>query len=300
MKIIDFPTGLYFHKRSQDSKFFKELKKVFNLSRITFFDPCCTTGLSEFPVRFNTTTRTIERYDVVTDTWIEATSSNVVSITTTITAFAGGGQASAVELNSQFNEVTVAATAGDSVKLPTAAAGLVVIVKNDGANAIDVFPNTADTINDGSANAAVRVPSGATVTFTALTAVNWETDNETLVASKGVVNPAVTMYAGFFPTVAQDNIAAGVGGAIAVTNYLTTINTDAGGDAFTLANGTQVGQIKKILLVVDGGGDGVVTPATALLGGATTITFNDATDFVVLLWNGAAWAVLENFGTTIA
>jgi hypothetical protein len=104
----------------------------------------------------------------------------------------------------------------------------------------------------------------------------------------------------YYPSVAQNDIAAGTGGAILVTNYLTTINTDAGGDAFTLANGTVVGQMKKILLVVDGGGDGVVTPATAFFGGATTATFGDATDYLILRWNGTAWVVLENFGVTVA
>lgn len=103
----------------------------------------------------------------------------------------------------------------------------------------------------------------------------------------------------FYPQVAQSDIAAGTGGAIPVTNYLTTINTDAGGDAFTLANGVIIGQMKKILLVVDGGGNGVVTPATAFAGGAAA-TFNDAGDYLILQWNGTAWVVLENSGVSIA
>lgn len=95
----------------------------------------------------------------------------------------------------------------------------------------------------------------------------------------------------------QDNIPGGTGGEISVTNYLTTINTDAGGDAFTLADGTVIGQLKKIVLVVDGGGDAVVTPANLAAG--TTITFDDATDFAVLSWDGTEWFVVENSGTTV-
>lgn len=110
---------------------------------------------------------------------------------------------------------------------------------------------------------------------------------------------ANSMVAAFYPSAVQNDIAAGTGGAVSVANYLTTINTDAGGDTFTLANGTQIGQMKKILLVADGGGDGVLTPATALAGG-TTVTFNDAGDFVMLQWSGTTWLVLENSGTTIA
>lgn len=103
---------------------------------------------------------------------------------------------------------------------------------------------------------------------------------------------------GAFSTTAQNDIAAGTGGAISVTNYLTTINTDAGGDAFTLADGTVIGQQKKILLVVDGGGNAVITPVNLAAG--TTITMNDATDYVILIWGGTEWFVIENFGTTIA
>lgn len=105
--------------------------------------------------------------------------------------------------------------------------------------------------------------------------------------------PNVTIF-----TTPQNDIAAGTGGAIPVTNYLTTINTDAGGDAFSLANGTVIGQLKKILFVADGGGDGVITPANLAAG--TIITMDDATDYVVLIWGGLEWFVIENSGTTIS
>ena len=114
------------------------------------------------------------------------------------------------------------------------------------------------------------------------------------ILADSITNIAGTMYASFYPTAAQSNITAGTGGAISIANYLTTINTDAGGDAFTLANGTQTGQMKKILLVVDGGGDATIT-----LTGYTSIVMNDATDYVILIWNGTAWKVLENSGSTV-
>lgn len=142
-------------------------------------------------------------------------------------------------------------------------------------------------VSDSVLGVAVEGAQVATFTSTAMT-VN------------GVTNTAGTQIAGFYPTAVQQNITASTGGAINVTSFLTTINTDAGGDAYTLANGTLVGQRKRIRLVADGGGDGTVTPATALFGGATTITFNDAGDVVDLIWNGTAWAVIDNSGTTIA
>jgi hypothetical protein len=110
----------------------------------------------------------------------------------------------------------------------------------------------------------------------------------------GASNTAGTTFAGFFYTAAQNNITAGTGGAISVANYLTTINTDAGGDAFTIAAGGQIGQLKKVLLVADGGGDATIT-----LTGYTSIVMNDAADYVVLIWNGSAWFVLENSGCTV-
>ena len=96
----------------------------------------------------------------------------------------------------------------------------------------------------------------------------------------------------------QTNITAGTGGAIPLTSYLTTINSDAGGDSFTLADGTIVGQLKKILLVVDGGGDAVITPTNLVA--ATTITLDDATDYVILIWGGTDWYVIENSGGVVA
>lgn len=121
----------------------------------------------------------------------------------------------------------------------------------------------------------------------------------TLIETFNVSSPLnPNLIAGFFRAVAQDNITAGTGGAISLDTYLTTINTDAGGDAFTLADASQVGQLKKILLVVDGGGNAVITPVS--LSGGTTITMNDAADYVVLIWDGAEWVCIENSGATIA
>ena len=82
-----------------------------------------------------------------------------------ITANAGGGQASGVQLNAQINNVTVVATAGDSVKLPSPAQtnqfadgptdnrGVPIIVINSGTNTLAVFPDAGSTINGLAPNA---------------------------------------------------------------------------------------------------------------------------------------------------
>ena len=86
-------------------------------------------------------------------------------------------------------------------------------------------------------------------------------------------------------------------GPVSLTT-LTTMVTTAAGSAISLAAGTN-GQIKIITMTVDGG-DATLRPANGLLGGATTITFGDVGDTVVLVYTSPKWAVVSNNGTTIA
>ncbi len=87
-----------------------------------------------------------------------------------ITAFATGGQASAVALKQSYNVLAVVATTGDSIKLPaTFNVNSIVDVKNDGANSADIFPATGDDLGAG-LNTAVAVAAGESVTFIATVA----------------------------------------------------------------------------------------------------------------------------------
>lgn len=98
------------------------------------------------------------------------------SATDAITAFAGGGQGSAVALASVINRITVVATAADSVKLPAAVAGMVMMVINsDSADSANVFPSTGENINDGSANAAFALAAGKRALFFSAVAAKWHT-----------------------------------------------------------------------------------------------------------------------------
>lgn len=75
---------------------------------------------------------------------------NQIQTRDTLTAFAGGGQTSATQLQLGINEVSVVATAADSVQLPACIAGAVVfVVNNDSADAMTVFGRLGrtDTIN---------------------------------------------------------------------------------------------------------------------------------------------------------
>ena len=85
-------------------------------------------------------------------------------------------------------------------------------------------------------------------------------------------------------------------GAVNLTDTVTEITSTAA-DALTLANGT-VGQIKVITMIVDGG-DATLTPTT--FAGGSTITFNDAGDSVILVYNTTVgWVAVANQGATIA
>lgn len=117
---------------------------------------------------------------------------------TAITAFATGGQASATALTGEYNNVTVCATAGDSVKLLTAVVGQVQTVKNSGATAVDVFPNTSDSINALAINLAVRIEPSSSMTFQAIDGTVWETEEV-------LTLPAPTTAKGSFVAKATDN-----------------------------------------------------------------------------------------------
>jgi hypothetical protein len=104
-----------------------------------------------------------------------------MSITDSITAFAGGGQTSAVLLNSGINRVTTVASANDSVKLPpcrdgvgaagppgapSKTLGMVIFAVNAAAaNSMNVYPTSGGSINALSADAAYAVAANKTVGF---------------------------------------------------------------------------------------------------------------------------------------
>ena len=85
--------------------------------------------------------------------------------------------------------------------------------------------------------------------------------------------------------------------AIPVTHAYVAKTTGGDAEALTLANG-KPGQILVISLVVDGNGDGTLTPDTCT--GFATIVFADAGDTVVLFYvdDLAGWRIWSAFGLT--
>lgn len=142
----------------------------------------------------------------------------IESTETGITAFAGGGQTNATQLTATYNEVTVVASAGDSVKLLPAEEGLKQIVKNDSANNLAVFPATGDTIDDGAVNASITLAPGATVTFEAVSSTNWETSDKAISIGKTLFVDVTfgnnTTAKPYNPAYAYSTIAAAVTAAV--------------------------------------------------------------------------------------
>ena len=98
------------------------------------------------------------------------------SVTDSIAAGATQTQAGATALTKDINRVTTVGADNDGVKLPTASAGLEILIINaDAAQDIQVWPNTGDAINGGSANAVdgTALGEGATRRYIAMDVTNW-------------------------------------------------------------------------------------------------------------------------------
>ena len=98
----------------------------------------------------------------------------MISAQSSITAFAGGGQASATVISRTFNRVTVCATIADSVKLPLARPGAEVKIANRGAAACNVFPQTGEAINALANNTALSLGVNAVGVYFCVLSGKWE------------------------------------------------------------------------------------------------------------------------------
>ena len=97
------------------------------------------------------------------------------SISAAVSA-AGSTQGTATALVSNINNVTVVAAAADGVRLPTAVAGMRILVRNtDAADILKIYPATGGQINALGANAAYSLVMGTTIELFASTATQWYT-----------------------------------------------------------------------------------------------------------------------------
>jgi len=78
----------------------------------------------------------------------------------------------------------------------------------------------------------------------------------------------------------------------AVSSGLVATSTST--DAWTLADGKVHGQLKKVTMIVDGGVS-TLTLSSKVSTSLDVITFSDAGDFALLIWNEESgyWRILE-------
>jgi len=91
------------------------------------------------------------------------TSSGVYTTTTDITAFAGGGQADATQLTTEYNKVTTVATDADSVKMMDAIVGQRMLIVNAGVSSLAIYPKTGELFEGLSANTKVDLSKTASL-----------------------------------------------------------------------------------------------------------------------------------------
>lgn len=210
--------------------------------------------------------------------------------TDAITAFATGGQTSATALVSEINSITVCATAGDSVKLPTSVAGMQIQVSNLGAAYANVFPASGDLIDALAVNTAISLPVGRSIIFTCAVAGSWKATPVPYPGSKFTTAADVTTFA-----------AGDLSGAATVVHHNT--QGTPGSVAFRTAAQmfaddpyARVGGA-YLLRIVNAQGTGTLTVTGAATGitltGTATIAANTWRDFVVT-YTSASALVIQN------
>lgn len=100
-----------------------------------------------------------------------------LSSQTGITATAGGGQTNALALTTRINNVTVVATAADSVRLQANPLGKVVWIMNNGASSLQVYGAGTNTINGIATATGIPQPAGSLVAYVGITTTDWRADS---------------------------------------------------------------------------------------------------------------------------
>jgi hypothetical protein len=104
---------------------------------------------------------------------VTATSYHIRSVQTGISA-AGSSQGTGTTLTKEFNTVSTVSS-GEGVVLPTAVAGMAIVITNTSANSVLVYPASGGVINTQATNAAFTQGPGSTLQFVAMSTTQWYT-----------------------------------------------------------------------------------------------------------------------------
>lgn len=140
----------------------------------------------------------------------------------------------------------------------------------------------------------LRVTSAGVVTFTSLTGdvTGDVTGSLTMGATDSVAGATANSLAAFAIAGAQETISTDAQ-AVSVVNYMTLLDATSAATQSTMANGTVIGQLKKVQCV-----DATNTcdiDYTDSAGSAATITYNNTGEATLFQYNGTGWAVLSNY-----
>jgi hypothetical protein len=222
-----------------------------------------------------------------------------------VTAFSGGGQASATQLTKTVANITTATASSapyDSVKLPAATAGVVVWAINSAANPFQMFGQGSDTINAFGATTGFTQPVGSIVLYVCrdtgkYSAINFGMGFTTYSAYN--TNSATSSA-----TLAGADISGGIAG---VTLELTgTLSAAGNAQLPTVANlvaaipNPVAGQTYRLRILNSSAGDFAWTVTTNTgwtLAGAMTIDPGGWREFQVKLTTLSA-AVLQSIGAS--
>jgi hypothetical protein len=104
---------------------------------------------------------------------VTATSYHIRSVQTGISA-AGSSQGTGTALTKEFNTVSTVSS-GEGVRLPTAVAGMAIVITNTSANSVLVYPASGGVINTQATNVAFTQGPGSTLQFVAMSTTQWYT-----------------------------------------------------------------------------------------------------------------------------
>lgn len=237
------------------------------------------------------------------------------SAATAVTAFSGGGQASATQLTTELSNITTATAAAspyDSAKLQPAAAGLTQIVFNTAGHPAALFPSGSDAIvlngtNFGASNSIV-VPVNFVFIGWCVASGTWTGLLFGLAGDLSGLGPTVnyaykTNTATSGTTLTGANISGGL--QEVVLNMTGTMGGDSNAQLPTVANlvaaipNLMNGYVYKLRIINSSSANHVWTVTTNTgwtLNGTMTIAQNTWRDFQLTLTSSSA-AVLQAIGT---
>lgn len=178
-----------------------------------------------------------------------------------LTALAGGAQVGATQIKDGVAEINTVATANDSVMLPTANGGKVLIVTNSSLNPCQCFGAGIDTINDIANATGISLPAKSVTIFGCISSSTTATTASVALAGEWYALTTLYGTAGI-GTITSSTVA--VGSAVSLTSTTTANVTSITG--LTPGNYDVQG-------VVDWHAGGATTTTTMIAGiGATTAT----------------------------